>query len=192
MDVRDSRGRFAANALSFMRIPLAGLLWVMPHQPVWVLSMLGLAGLTDVLDGWVLRHTRSRRWTEHDPGAYSASVTRGEFIDGFADKVFVVSAVSLLAYVLRPAPWVLALIVSRELLLVPLLVVYQFAPERLRSRVDFTAGVPGKAATIAQFVALVLGVVNHPLFVEAAVVAGVLGAFAVFYYVTRVRKTESR
>jgi CDP-diacylglycerol--glycerol-3-phosphate 3-phosphatidyltransferase/cardiolipin synthase len=181
----ETRGRLTANFLSFLRIPLAGLLWVMPHQPLWVLSVLCVAGLTDVLDGWVVRRWQARRWKEHDPGAYAASVARGEVIDGFADKVLVVSAVALLAYTAQPPAWVLVVLVTRELLFVPLMLAFRLAPKALRDRIDFTAGVPGKAATIAQFVALVLGFLGHPLFHEAAIGAGALGGLAACYYAVR-------
>lgn len=182
----ENRGQLAANLLSFLRLPLAGLLWVMPHEPLWVLPILALAGLSDVLDGWVVRRWQARRWRAHDPGAYAASMARGEVIDAFADKVMVVSAVALLAYVASPPVWVLVVLVTRELLFVPLMIAYRLAPSALRTQVDFTAGVPGKAATIAQFVALVLGYLGHPLFTETAVGAGALGALAAAYYAARV------
>ncbi|HJL16730.1 MAG TPA: CDP-alcohol phosphatidyltransferase family protein [Sandaracinaceae bacterium LLY-WYZ-13_1] len=178
-------GRLTANLLSLARIPLAGLLWVFPHSPYWVLAILGLAGISDALDGFVVRRWMLRRWKERDPGAYAASVARGEVIDGVADKIFVVSAVVLLAWVTQPAAWVLLVLVTREALFVPLMVVYRLAPQSLRDRVDFTAGVPGKAATLAQFVALVLGVLEHPLFVESAIGAGALGGLAALYYAVR-------
>jgi phosphatidylglycerophosphate synthase len=185
-DSNERRGQLVANLLSFSRIPLAGLLWVMPHAPAWTLSVLALAGLSDVLDGWVVRRWAAHRWKAHDPGAYAANVARGEVIDGFADKVFVVSAVALLAHVARPAPWVLLVLVAREILFVPLMAAYRLAPKAVRDRTVFTAGWPGKAATAAQFSALVLGLLGHPLFVPAAVGAGVLGTIAAAYYLVRV------
>lgn len=182
----ENRGHVTANLLSFARLPLAALLWVMPHEPAWVLSLLAIAGVTDVLDGWVVRRWQARRWRRREPGAYAATVARGEVIDAFADKVMVVSAVALLAYAASPPIWVLVVLATREILFVPLMIAYRFAPADLRERIDFTAGVPGKAATIAQFSALVLGFLHHPLFVEAAVGAGVLGALASTYYVVRI------
>ena len=186
----EDRGFILPNLLSLSRIPLAGLLWVMPAEPVWVLSLMAVAGITDVLDGWFARRWRAERWKNRDPGAFAASVARGEVIDGFADKVFVVSAVAVLAFVLRPPTWTLLSLVSRELLFVPMMVVYRAIPERLRARVDFTAGVPGKGATLAQFLALVLGFLSHPLYEEAALGAGLLGVIAVIYYLVRIVRRE--
>lgn len=183
----DDRARdgLVPNLLSLSRIPLAGLLWAAPSVPAWTLSVLAVAGITDVLDGWLVRRVRARRLRERDPGALAAHTSQGAFIDGMADKVFVVSAVALLAWCLRPPWWILAILVLRELLFLPLLVFYRAAPQHLQRRVDFTAGVPGKVATLAQFTALVLGLLHHPAFVPAALVAGALGMLATLYYVVR-------
>jgi phosphatidylglycerophosphate synthase len=180
-----ARDGLVPNLLSFARIPLAGLLWVAPHAPAWTLSVLFAAGLTDVLDGWLVRRARARRLHDRDPGALSAHLSQGAFIDGMADKIFVVSAVALLAWTMEAPPAILAVLCVREILFVPLMVIYRASPEHLRKRVDFTAGVPGKAATVAQFTALVLGLLHHPWFVPAAFVAGAIGVGATAIYVVR-------
>ncbi len=180
-----ARDALVPNLLSFARIPLAGLLWVAPFTPAWTLSVLVLAGVTDVLDGWLVRRARRRRVHEGDPGALAAHAAQGAFIDGMADKVFVVSAVALVAWTVEAPVWVFLALAVREILFLPLLVAYRAAPEHLQSRVDFTAGVPGKAATVAQFVALVLGLLQRPAFVPAALFAGTVGALATAYYVVR-------
>ena len=100
-------GRLVANALSLSRVPLAALLWVAPASPLWVLSLLGVAGLTDLADGWVMRRWAARRWAAHHRGAFAASVARGAALDGFADKVFVASAVSVLYFVHEPPLWII-------------------------------------------------------------------------------------
>ncbi|GAB5545374.1 MAG: CDP-alcohol phosphatidyltransferase family protein [Sandaracinaceae bacterium] len=178
-------GRLVANALSLSRVPLAALLWVAPASPLWVLSLLGVAGLTDLADGWVMRRWAARRWAAHHRGAFAASVARGAALDGFADKVFVASAVSVLYFVHEPPLWIVVALMTRELLLAPLMVLYRLAPASQRSRVDFTAGVPGKAATLAQFCALILGFVGHPLLGEMALGVSFLGAVSVLHYVVR-------
>ena len=186
MSARRDRWILSANALSLSRVPLAALLWLAPHEPAWVLSIVVVAGITDVLDGWVARRGKARAWNDGDRGALAATVARGAAIDGFADKVFVVSTVAALLVTVQPPFWVVGALVSRELLIVPLIVAYRVAPPSLRERVDFTAGTIGKAATLAQFTAIVLGFLRHPTFVHVAVVAGLLGATSVVYYVGRV------
>jgi cardiolipin synthase (CMP-forming) len=180
-----SRDVLLPNLLSLSRIPLAGVLWLVPAEPLWTVSVVLVAGVTDVLDGWVVRRGRARRWRDADPGAYSATVARGAFLDGLADKIFVISALAYLWWSLSPPLWVIAAFAARELLFAPLMVAYRLAPPHLRDRVEFTAGVPGKIATLAQFAALLLGLLRSPWFTAAAVTAGVLGALAAIYYVAR-------
>ena len=175
-----------ANLLSLSRVPLGGLIWVMPHDARWVLSIVALAGITDVLDGWVIRFGKARAWKDGDRGALAATVARGAVLDGLADKVFVVSTVGALLFVGRPEWWLALGLLSRELLMLPAILVYRLAPAEFRHRVDFTAGPIGKAATAAQFAAIVLGFLHHPFFVQVTVVAGALGVMSVVYYVGRV------
>lgn len=182
---REDSGRIVANTLSLSRVPLAGLIWVAPESPLWVLAVLGVAGITDLADGWVMRRWAARRWAASDRGAFAASVARGAALDGLADKIFVASAMSALFFVHQPPLWIVVALLTRELLLAPLMIVYRFAPEAQRSRVDFTAGVPGKAATLAQFSALILGFVGHPLLGEMAMGVAFLGAVSVLHYVVR-------
>ncbi len=174
------------NLLSFSRVPLAGLLWVMPHEPAWTIGVMLVAGATDVLDGWLVRHARRRRTRAHDPSAHAASAARGAFIDGFADKIFVLSTVLLLAWTIGPPWWLLALLALREVLFVPLMLAYYAAPSTVRAHVDFTAGPLGKLATVAQFAAVVLGLLRSEWFEQAALAAGFLGAAATVSYAARV------
>lgn len=176
---------FVPNLLSFSRVPLAGLLWVAPHRPAWTIGVMLIAGLTDVLDGWLVRRARRRRARLRDPGAFAANAARGAYIDGLADKVFFVSTVALLAWTIAPPLWLIAVLALREVLFVPLMLLYHFAPAPLRHQVDFTAGVPGKLATVAQFGAVVLGLLRSGWFQTAAIAAGFLGAVATISYTVR-------
>ena len=185
VSARRDRWILLANGLSLSRVPLAGLLWIMPRSPWWVLSIVAIAGLTDVLDGWVVRRGKAKAWADGDRGALAATVARGEVIDGFADKVFVVSTVACLLFVEQPPWWVAGALVARELTMLPAVIVWRLAPAAFRERVSFTAGPIGKAATAAQFAAIVLGFLDHALFVHVAVVAGLLGFVSTVYYVGR-------
>lgn len=181
-----------ANLLSLSRVPLGALIWAMPENARWVLSIVAVAGITDVLDGWVIRVGKARAWKDGDRGALAATVARGAVLDGFADKVFVVSTVGALLFVGRPEWWLGLGLLSRELLMLPAILVYRLAPVAFRQRVDFTAGPIGKAATAAQFAAIILGFLRHPFFPHATAVAGVLGLLSVVYYVGRVFRGPRR
>ncbi|MGE0784962.1 MAG: CDP-alcohol phosphatidyltransferase family protein [Sandaracinaceae bacterium] len=191
MDTPRERSILIANGLSLSRVPLALALWIAPSSAAWVLSVIAVAGLTDVLDGWVVRRARREAWAEGDPGAYAAHVARGEVIDGFADKIFVGSTVLALWFVARPAWWALGALLAREVLLVPAMIAYRLLPPERRRKVDFTAGPVGKAATFFQLTALVAGFLEQELvFRPAAVLAGGLGALAAAIYVARAARAR--
>jgi len=179
------RAVYVANALSLSRVPLALALWIAPTAPRWVLGVIAVAGLTDVLDGWIVRRAKRRGWEDGDVGAFAAHVARGEVLDGVADKVFTTSAVLALAFFARPPLWVLAALTARELLLLPPFLAYRLVPEDRRPKVDFTAGPVGKATTFFQLTALVLGFLAHDAFEPTAAVAGGLGVLAALVYLGR-------
>lgn len=161
------------------------MLWIAPTRPWWTLSVITVAGLTDVLDGAIVRWTKRKRWEEGDPGAFASDVTRGEVIDGAADKVFTTSAVLALAFAVQPALWSLVALTSRELLLLSPVLIYRLVPEDRRPKVSFTAGALGKATTLFQLIALVLGFLTHDAFELTAAIAGVLGVLAALAYLGR-------
>lgn len=175
------RGRTYADLLSLSRVPLAAAIWIAPADTAWVLGVIVLAGLSDLLDGWVARRSARPPSVE----GRRPWLGGGVVLDGLADKVFVVSTVLALAVTMRPPVWLLACLVARELLFAPIFLAYRLARPELRQRVDLSAGVPGKAATMVQFLALLLGFLGHALFVGTAILAGVLGVLAVAYYVGR-------
>ena len=163
-----------ANALTLARIPLAGLFWLTYGHLAWSLAIIGVAALTDALDGTVARWERRRG---------RSGSTAGEWLDPLADKVFVFGVLAATA-VRGTTPWALvALVCARELLLVPLAIAYRLT--RPRAAHAFQANRLGKAATIAQLaavLAIVFGLRAAPLL---AVVAAVLGLAAVTHYVVR-------
>lgn len=149
----DNRLVTLPNALSVARLPLGGLFWFAlargPAHAEWPFGVLAAAAATDVLDGWV-----ARRRGVNPAGA-------GSWLDPICDKLFIGSVLAAL-YVQRRVPLgVLALIVGRELLQLPMVLVYRAIPTLRRwLRYDFRASLLGKSATVIQFVAvsaLILG-----------------------------------
>jgi|SRR5688572_13257915 phosphatidylglycerophosphate synthase len=161
-----------AHALTLSRIPLAIALWWAYGDAAATVTLVGLAALTDTLDGHVARAMKRRGVRGPDIGGW---------LDPLVDKLFVVAALVVIAGHggdLR----VLALIGARELVMVPLVAIYL---ARSRPHRELRADVYGKAATVAQFVALaiVLGAPSWGL--PAAIVAAVLGLTAVVHYAIR-------
>jgi cardiolipin synthase (CMP-forming) len=135
--------------------------------------VVGAAAATDVLDGTLAR----RR------GVALAGV--GSWLDPVCDKLFV-GAVLAALHVERGVPLgMLALIVARELLQLPMSVVYKAIPSlRHWLRYDFRASVLGKAATIAQFLAIGALVLGLPATLPIGLAFG-LGIVALIDYVRR-------
>lgn len=164
-----------AHLLTLSRIPLAiGLWWAI--DSAWGVALIGLAALTDLLDGRVARWLQRRGHTRPDIGGW---------LDPVVDKLFVVIAVIALARVVDPL--ILVLLATREILLVPVAVLYLVRHVRLR---ELHADGIGKVATVAQLVALAIvvglsaGLSRHLATwgLAAAIVAGVLGAAAAVHY----------
>jgi cardiolipin synthase len=175
------------NVLTLLRVPLGLLFWVAPASPPWAFGVMSAAALSDMVDGWFARKVREWRWRKHrDPGAFAAGTGVGAFLDPLCDKFFVVSALLAVLWAVQPPALLLAAVAVREILFAPLMLGYRFLPGPWRERgVDFSAGWPGKAATVAQFVALALAILRHSWFEPAAWAAGLLGLLSAAYYVRR-------
>lgn len=183
----DNRLVTLPNVLSVTRIPLGGLFWVAlargseqgePPMVAWAapFGVLAAAAVTDVLDGWV-----ARRRGVNPAGA-------GSWLDPICDKLFIGSVLAALYFQRRVPLGVLALIVSRELLQLPMVVVYR-ASATLRRwlRYDFRASLLGKGATVMQFLAvsaLIVGV-GEDIAWRLAFLAFALGLLALGDYVRR-------
>jgi phosphatidylglycerophosphate synthase len=165
------------NLLSLSRLPLGGLFWITlgptPTHAVLALGVMALAAGTDVLDGTIAR----RRGV--------ASAGMGSWLDPICDKLFV-GAVLAALYFERGVPlWLLAIIVARELLQLPMVLVYRLFPTlRHWLRYDFRASPLGKAATITQFLAIGALILGWPALVLAWGAFG-LGITALVDYVRR-------
>jgi cardiolipin synthase (CMP-forming) len=143
------------NLLSLARLPLGWLFWVAlgptPGRAAAALGVMGAAAATDVLDGTLAR----RR------GIDLAGI--GSWLDPICDKLFVGAVLAALHFQRGVSYGTLALIVARELLQLPMSIVYRVSPTLRRwLRYDFRASVLGKAATIAQFLAIGALVVGLP------------------------------
>jgi cardiolipin synthase (CMP-forming) len=143
------------NLLSLARLPLGWLFWFAlgptPARAAAALGVMGAAAATDVLDGTLAR----RR------GVALAGV--GSWLDPICDKLFVAAVLAALHFERGVPLGMLALIVARELLQLPMSIVYHAVPTLHRwLRYDFRASILGKAATIAQFLAIAALVADLP------------------------------
>lgn len=159
-------GMWPAHLLTLSRIPIAVGLWFV--HGIWAVALVGLAALTDALDGNVARWLKRRGRVTPDIGGW---------LDPLVDKLFVVIAfVGIASYVSLP---ILLLLAAREILLIPIGIVYLARGVKVG---ELHADAIGKVATVAQLIALaiVLGLPAYGLI--AAAIAGALGIAAAAYY----------
>ena len=168
------------NLLSLSRLPLGGVFWVAlgptatPANAGLALGVMVLAAGTDVLDGTIAR----RR------GASNAGM--GSWLDPICDKLFVGAVLGALHFQRGVPLWLLAVIVARELMQLPMVLVYRLFPTlRHWLQYDFRASHLGKAATIIQFLAIGCLVMGWEAAVPLAWAAFGVGLVALVDYVRR-------
>jgi cardiolipin synthase len=169
------------NLLTLSRLPLAGLAWLRPFDPVFILGLLVVAGITDVLDGWIERRRRER---SGEAGAPGESV--GTWLDPLCDKVFILSVLTAVTVAHHLPLWVVPLIGLREILQALIVGSTRVIPAvRRRLRPRFRANVLGKVTTVAQFLTLAAILFDKPGKVPLMTATALLGAVAVAVYVRR-------
>ena len=168
-----------ANLLTLARVPLALVFFATFGDLGWSIAVVAVAAITDALDGWVARRVRSRH-----TGAPQRGI--GEWLDPVCDKFFVVTVLATIWIHLHPPVGILLLIAAREIILVPLGLIYvALILIHPHVRYEFKAGAIGKAATVVQFAALLALLMDSPGVPALAIAAGALGLAAAAHYVLR-------
>jgi phosphatidylglycerophosphate synthase len=171
-----------AHALTLSRIPIALGLWSTYGDPARSLALVVIAALTDAADGNVARWMQRRGHTRPAIGGW---------LDPLVDKAFVAIVLALI-WIRGGEPLVVILIGARELLFVPLTALYAALRPRLG---ELHADPIGKAATIAQFVALAVALAAPawaPAWAlpAAAAAAAALGLAAAAHYALRMLRAR--
>lgn len=134
----------APNLVSLLRLPLAAAFVAAFHHTALALAILALAGLTDVVDGYLARRL----------GRVTAT---GAVLDGLLDKLFAAIVIGTLMFHERLS-WVQAcLLGTRELGELPLVIWWSIRRAQRRARAeDPRANALGKLATVIQFGSVVV------------------------------------
>jgi len=155
--------------LSLSRLPLAALFPFVVDEPPVAFSLLVVAGLTDVLDGWYARR-------------FGKATPTGAVIDPLTDKLFV--GVVVLTFLLtgRFGLRELLLLSTREIGEFPLVFWWAASRAQRRRKADQPRpNLPGKLSTAMQFIAIgsVLLKYGHSdlLLIAAAAVGSCAAAF---------------
>jgi phosphatidylglycerophosphate synthase len=163
-----------AHVITLSRLPIALALTQTYGDRAWSAVLVMLAAGTDAIDGTVAR------WLKHR-GASKPDI--GGWLDPLVDKLFVVIVLATIWWNAgRAAPHatlLIATIGAREILFAPLALVYLVRGVD-RSRVKARA--IGKAATIAQFLACAIAVVEPAYAWPPAIAAAILGVAAIIDY----------
>ena len=155
-----------AHALSLSRIPLGVGFWLTSGWTA--VAIVAIAALTDALDGNLARFIARRTNRPLSPV--------GGWLDPLADKLF---ALIVLAALARSHPIDVLLLATREVLLIPLLLVYL---ARGHALAELTAAPIGKLTTVAQLVAIGWLVADAPGARLLAALTCVLGVATVAQY----------
>jgi len=159
------------SLVSLLRAPLALAFVFLAARPAFALGVLGLAGLTDVLDGWYARR-------------YAQCTATGALVDGITDKVFALAVAGTLWYAERLSVLDLLLLGARDLCELAVTSWVVLRRDRHALHEEQRANALGKLTTCAQFlvVSLALFEVRH---FEVCVATGVLGVLTAASYARR-------
>lgn len=154
------------NAISMSRLVLAGA-FVALRDPAARLTLLALASVTDVLDGWLARRRH-------------AATRSGALIDPIADRLFVLTA--LCTYVAERAisTGAFFVVLSRDIATVIGFFVARSIPW-LRA-VEFRARVLGKLVTALQLLTLASVIIAPSAVPSLVVILGAVSAAAIADY----------
>ncbi len=145
--------RIAPSLLSSLRL-LAALTFPFCPEGKWLWLIL-VAGISDVLDGWLARKWAVVSW-------------QGGLIDAVSDKLFVLTVLIVYINVEKFGLFWLPLIISRDLLVL-FTVIYIVTSQRWSSFKEMPARAFGKLATAGQF-ALFVAVAALPNFTTYALI----------------------
>jgi phosphatidylglycerophosphate synthase len=152
-----------ANALSFSRIPLA-FLFVVIEAPGIRLAVLGGAAVSDLLDGWMARRF--------------GSSSLGAKVDPIADKIFSLSAFSVLALSSALTPFEVLGVLLRDIL-TP---IGYLASVVARRPFTTPARAGGKAVTVGQALTVAAWLLESPLLRPLAWATAAMALYALADY----------
>jgi cardiolipin synthase (CMP-forming) len=162
--------------LSWARLPLAVCFPLVMDWPFAAVAVLLVAGLSDLLDGWVARR-------------FGLATVTGAVLDPIADKLFVLTVAASLLLSGRLSPVGVLLLSTRECVELPLAVWYAAsAKARAKRAATAQANLGGKLATSLQFGSVAWLLLDLPglrLWIVATAGAGLLAGLWYWYRALR-------
>lgn len=164
-----------ADFVTAIRLPLAIAFPLVPDW-TWRLGFVAIAGISDVVDGWLARRIGSSRI--------------GAVLDPIADKAFMLSAfltlVGTQAHEVLTL-WELGMVLSRDLAAIAAFFTYA----AMRRRVTLPARLSGKLVTVGQFLVLLALLLEWPYVRPLAWATGAVALWSISDYF-RAGRAEAR
>jgi len=160
-----------ANLISLSRIPIVILMMFTFEHKALFLTLLVLAMISDLLDGYVARMSRPTKL--------------GAILDPACDKVFFVLLIIFLAIVSGLSVIHVILLLLRDIYMILMYMVLFFHKKRERLRDALKARWAGKLTTALQFIAVLWLASGFSMFEYVLTAVGVLSLAAIIDY-TRV------
>ncbi|HKV73777.1 MAG TPA: CDP-alcohol phosphatidyltransferase family protein [Gemmatimonadales bacterium] len=156
-------GFSVADALTLIRLPLAAGFVIFPETEVR-LVILVVAGVTDLLDGFIARRFGGSRL--------------GAFLDPVTDKLFMAAAFGVVAFSGRLAWYEIAGVLARDAVATIAFVVTAFSgrPSAIPARLG------GKAVTVCQMLTLLAFLAESPFLRQLAWATGAIALYAIWDY----------
>jgi phosphatidylglycerophosphate synthase len=154
------------NIISVSRVVLA-LAFVLVSEPWDRMALIAVAGVTDVMDGWLARHRKTES-------------TAGALIDPLADRIFVLVAISTYLIEGQLTTGQYFIFLTRDIATAVGFVVAKIIPV-LRPAV-FRARMLGKIVTVLQLITLAAVIVLPELSTILILTIGVVSAASIVDY----------
>jgi len=173
-----------AHALTLARLPLIPIFFLTDRGGWWA-AAIGIAALTDTLDGRIARRAQARH-----PKPWPSWWGIGAWLDPLVDKLFILSVLAALISHDPGDALLVGLVGVREIVLVPLVAIYELV-RRGHERMELKAHAIGKITTVVQLISLAAIVVRVPGAAVLAVACAILGAITVIHYISAAIHTQS-
>ena len=157
-----------------VRVPLGVAFVPLAGRPLLALFVLGLAGISDMLDGWLARRSPH-------PDSW------GPWLDPLCDKAFIILVMTGL-YLSQAPPLTTTLpMLTREAAILLLFLLRYLVPSMRGMRYDYHAHAVGKATTVAQFLTVAALLLHRPETQVLSIICAGLGLSCAFTYARRGR-----
>lgn len=167
---------FAPNALSALRLALAGTFWMMPIP--WRIHLVIIGGLSDLADGYIARKFKLETW-------------QGAILDAVADKLFTLSVLLTLTFAGPLSVFQLFILLARDLT-IGAIVLYICVRRDWWIFKQMPPRVLGKLTTLGQYLVMVTALLMVDQLWVAFAFAGSLSVLAAadYFVVSAVAKID--